>query len=312
MSEAVAPSTSTVVYEDERYLSFPAIASAGGRLLVVFRVAAGNPMDGDAKLLICHSDDDGLSWSAPEAWVDEPDTDSRNCGGGPLPGGLAHLVYDMHHATADWRRTFYRTSEDGISWSEPIRLHADVPGRGDNQRTSIGNHGIAWDDGTLYFPHFYGNSVLVNAATGEQRQTHSLPLWEPTVARDRNGDLVMFSHSSVVCLSHDNGATWNAVTEVAGVSQPDLVALSDGRLLFCWSGKKRLDEWLAVTEDSYGLDSARHLKIFDGSDDGVLDSRGKAMVLEHGDEILTVLYEACGRRGNSRIHLVRTPMNCLI
>ena len=47
------------------------------------------------------------------------------------------------------------------------------------------------------------------------------------------------------------------------------------------------------------------------SDDGVLDSRGKAMALEHGDEILTVLYEACGRRGSSRIYLVRTPINSL-
>ena len=150
MGEAVAPSTSTVVYEDERYLSFPAIACAG-----------------DARILICHSDDDGLSWSTPDVWVDEPDTDSRNCGGGPLPGGLAHFVYDMHYATADWRHTFYRTSEDGVSWSEPIRSHADVPGGGDNQRTSIGNHGIAWDDRTLYFPHFYGNSVLVDTVTGQ-------------------------------------------------------------------------------------------------------------------------------------------------
>jgi hypothetical protein len=31
MGEAVAPSTSTVIYEDKRSLSFPAISSAGGR-----------------------------------------------------------------------------------------------------------------------------------------------------------------------------------------------------------------------------------------------------------------------------------------
>ena len=119
------------------------------------------------------------------------------------------------------------------------------------------------------------------------------------MARNRNGDLVMFSHSSVVCISRDGGATWNAVTEVAGVSQPDLVALSDGGLLICWSGKQRLDEWLAVSADGHGLETARHMKIFDGTDDGVLDSRGKAMALEHGDEILTVLYEACGPRGTA-------------
>ena len=312
MGEAVAPSTATVIHEDPRYLSFPAIARAGERLVVVFRVAAGNPLDGDARIVICYSDDDGLTWSPPQVWVDEADVDSRNCGGGPLPDGSAHFVYDMHHAEHGWRRTFYRTCDDGVNWSAPVRLQADIPGAGENQSTSICNRGIGWDEHTLYFPHFYGNSVLVDTATGEQRQTHRLPLWEPTVARDRNGDLVMFSHSSIVCISNDEGESWRAVTEIAGVSQPDLVALSDGRLLFCWSGKKRLDEWLAIAEDGHGLDAARQVKIFDGTSDGELDSRGKAMALEHGDEILTVLYEACGPRGDSRIYLVRTPGAALL
>ena len=69
---------------------------------------------------------------------------------------------------------------------------------------------------------------------------------------------------------------------------------------------------ISIRTRAPNLETARQVKIFDGTDDGVLDSRGKAMALEHGDEILTVLYEACGPRGNSRIYFVRTPMNSLL
>ena len=56
---------------------------------------------------------------------------------------------------------------------------------------------------------------------------------------------------------------------------------------------------------------ARHVRIFEGSAGCPIDGRGKAMALEHGDEILTVLYEADAPGGPSRVILVRTPKSAL-
>ena len=314
---AAAPSTATVVYEHETYLSFPAIAHVGDKLVVIFRLAKGNSLDFDSNILITTSDDNGRNWSEPKTWIDEAGVDSRNCGGGPLSGGRIHFVYDMHGGCGAWRRTYYRTSTDGLNWSAPIRLRADLPGGGRNQKTSVANRGILWNkNGTLYFPHFLdlGNSVLVHP-DGTQTQTFSVPRIEPAVAFNSQQELVAFSKGGTVDVSRDRGRTWQAVTQLYTISQPDLIRLSDGRLLFCYSGKHRLCELLSVSKDGHDVNNRRATKIFQGFSDGNANSRGKAMCLEYGNEILTVLYEARREtepsRGKSRIYLIRTPKSIL-
>jgi hypothetical protein len=312
-SKAIEPSVATVIYETEHYLSFPAIISAGGRLVAIFRQAAGNPLDFDSRLLITHSDDDGQSWSPAETWVDLPDVDSRNCGGAVLDDGEAHFVYDLHGGGGAWRRPYVQFTRDGRQWSEPIRLQADLPGRGDEQLTSVGNHGVRWFDGRIYFPHFMGKSVLLDRQTGRQEQTHTVPRIEPQVEINCRGELVSFAKGGPVDISPDRGVSWLAETQLLTISQPDLITLRDGRLLFCYSGKVRQDEWLILSEDGRDLQTARKVKIFEGTADDRIDSRGKAMALEHGEEILTILYEAASAsRGPSRIYLVRTPKAGLV
>ena len=311
MSVAVEPSVSNVIFEHEEYLSFPAIASAGGRLIVIFRMAKGNPLDFNAKILITYSDDGGQSWSDPETWIDEPGVDSRNCGGGTLRDGTAHFVYDMHGGEGAWRRTFFRTSSDGIHWSAPVRLMADLPEGPKEQITAVGNRAIEWDSDTLYFPHFKGASVLANRKDGTQRQIETIPRIETTVAWNRRGELVAFSKGGPVDISPDRGKTWYAVAQLSTISQPDLVQLSDGRLLFCYSGKCREDEYLLLSEDGHNVQNEKETKIFKGTPDGRIDSRGKAQALEYGEYVVTVLYEACGPRGKSRIYLVKTPKAAL-
>lgn len=310
MGTAVPPSTCSVIYEAPTYLSFPAIARAGERLVVVFRTGKGNPLDFDSRILITASDDDGRTWSGPEVWVDVPDCDSRNCGGNTLADGTAHFVYDLHLRDG-WRRPYVTFTTDGASWSSPVWLNANVPGKGEDQRTSVTNQGIEWDDGRLYFPCFRGNSVLFDSRTGAQEQRPTVPRHEPAIAWNGPGELVAFSKGGGVDISSDHGKTWVAAGDLNSISQPDLVQLRDGRLLFCFSGKMRLDEWLVVSEDGHDVYDLEPVRIFDGTPDGELDSRGKAMCIEHGEEILTVLYEACGPRGNSRIYLVRTPKGAL-
>jgi hypothetical protein len=311
-SKAVEPSTSTIIYEDPEYLSFPAIIRAGNRLVAIFRRAKGNPLDYDAQILKIYSDNDGATWSDAEVWIDEPDEDSRNCGGAVLADGTAHFVYDMHGGGGSWRRPFVRFTKDGKTWSDPIWLNANIPGKGEEQCTSVGNHGVDWGDGKIYFPHFAGRSVILDPQTGRQEQTWTIPRTEPQIAKNKRGEFICFAKGGPVDVSRDYGKTWIAIGQLSTISQPDLIQLKDGRLLFCYSGKVRQDEWLMVSEDGYDIDSAGKVKIFEGTFDGRIDSRGKAMALEHGDEILTILYEAASEnRGPSNIYLIRTPKDSL-
>ena len=311
MGHAVAPSSCSVIHEDDTYLSFPAIARVGERLVAIFRSGQGNPLDFDARILITHSDDRGVTWSDPEVWVDLPGIDSRNCGGATLADGTAHFVFDLH-SQQGWRRPYVRFSTDGRGWSEPVWLNANAPGGPEAQLTSIANQGLDWDEGRIYFPCFMGRSVLLDPKTGAQTQAPGVPRCEPAIAFNKRGELVACSKGGPVDISADRGRTWTAAGYLMTISQPDLIRLEDGRLLFCTSGKMRQDEWLLLSEDGHGVRHEAPMKIYEGTPDGRLDSRGKAMCIECDDEILTVLYEAgAPERGPSRIHLVRTPKDAL-
>jgi len=311
MGRPIPPSTASVIVGGDGYLSFPAVARAGGRLAVIFRTAAGNPLDYDARILITHSDDDGATWSSPAVWVDAPDCDSRNCGGGTLSDGTAHFVYDLHHRDG-WRRPFVRFSDDGRCWTEPLHLDAHRPGAGEVQVTSVANRAVEWPDAdTLYFPCFRGASVLLDRRRGVQSQRPRVPRHEPAVARNRRGELVAFSKGGVIDVSADDGRSWVAAADVDCISQPDLLTLHDGSLLLCYSGKMRRDEWLLRCDDGHDVyeQAPSALKVFEGDPACELDARGKAMALQHHEEILTVLYEAAA--GVGRIYLVRTPTAAL-
>ena len=310
MGEAIAPSSHTVVAEMDAYLSFPAIAQAGGRLAVVFRAGKGNPLDFTARILLVTSDDNGETWSEPAVWAHNENCDSRNCGGNTLSDGRAHFVYDIH-SVEGWRRPHVRFSEDGLSWTEPVWLDANKPGGPDAQRTSIVNQGLEWGDGRIYFPCFRGNSVLYDPKTGAQEQYASVPRHEPAIAWNRRGELVAFSKGGPVDVSSDRGRTWVAAGDMDTICQPDLIQLSDGRLLFCYSGKLRLDEWAMLSEDGRNVYGDEPVRIFDGAPGPSLDSRGKTMCIERDGEILTVLYESDEVKQHGKIYLVRTPIDAL-
>ena len=143
MGEAIPPSAATVIAEDKAYLSFPAIARAGNRLVVIFRQGKGNPTDLDARILWIYSEDNGRTWSDPEVWVDMPSGDCRNCGGGTLSDGIASFVYDVDYEdNIRGRQTFFRETIDGITWDESVRLHADWP---DYKHTSVVNRAVELD-----------------------------------------------------------------------------------------------------------------------------------------------------------------------
>ena len=174
------------------------------------------------------------------------------------------------------------------------------------------NLGIELEEVKIYFPHFSGNSVILDTETGYQEQTWTVPRTEPQVEKNKRGQLISFGKGGPVDVSKDGGKTWTALGQLNTISQPDLIKINDGRLLFCYSGKNREDEWLLLSEDGYDINESEPVKIFQGIPDGRIDSRGKAMAIEKDGEILTVLYEAASEnRGLSRIYLVRTSINSL-
>ena len=312
MGQTVPPSKSTVIVQEQAYLSFPAIASIRDRLMVIFRKAKGTKLDFNASILWVYSDDDGQSWSEPEPWFDQEGGDCRNCGGGTLQDGTAVFVFDIHGGEGAWRRTFFKQSTDGKTWSDPIRLRAENNGQ---TTVSVGNRALDWDDEHLYFPHFQncGHSVLYHRPTGEQTAIPTVPRVEPTVVWNKNRELIAFSKGGVIDVSTDEGKTWMAVSQVDSVSQPDLITLDDGQLLFCYSGGKRANEFLLLSKT--GRDIAEHQArmIFCAEPPKVLTDRGKAQCLQWHDEILTVLYESSETAGSTgQIHLVRTPCSALL
>jgi len=131
---------------------------------------------------------------------------------------------------------------------------------------------------------------------------------------NRNGELVSYCKGGAIDISSDGGRTWWAAGRITCITQPDLIQLADGRLLFAWDGGLRTSEWLLLSED--GGDTYRRrdkpTHIFKGDTDGELTNRGKIQCHQEGDEILSVVYEAFGNtRTTSRIYLVRTPLSSL-
>lgn len=310
MGTAIEPSTSSVIFEHPSFLAFPAIVDADGRLVVIFRSARGNPLDFASRILWTWSDDGGATWAEPEVWEDLPDCDSRNCGGATLSDGVAHFVYDRH-SPEGWRRPYVRFTVDGAGWTDPIPLDANDPAGPDAQLTSIANQGLDWDEDHIYFPCFRGLSVLYERNEGIQSHLPTVPRAEPAIAWNRRGELISCCKGGAVDVSTDRGRTWMALGDVVTISQPDLIQLKDGRLLFSCSGKMRLDEWLMLSEDGHDILRNERFYIFDGAAGPALDSRGKAMSIEFGDEILTVLYEYAAPNGPGRVYLVRTPKAAL-
>ena len=312
MGEAIPPSAATVIAEDKAYLSFPAIARAGNRLVVIFRQGKGNPTDLDARILWIYSEDNGRTWSDPEVWVDMPSGDCRNCGGGTLSDGIASFVYDVDYEdNIRGRQTFFRETIDGITWDESVRLHADWP---DYKHTSVVNRAVELDKDRLCFFHFHCDSVIVDRRTGAQTRRPMVPRQEPGIAMNRSRELVSYCKGGDIDISSDEGRTWWAAGRLTCISQPDLIQLADGHLLFASDGYMRECQWLLLSADGRDTYERRQklTHIFRGSIDGDLTNRGKIQCHQEGDEILSVVYEAFGNtRTTSRVYLIRTPIASL-
>ncbi|MEA1951034.1 MAG: sialidase family protein [Planctomycetota bacterium] len=192
------------------YEAFPDVCrTRSGELLCVFYAGyahASPPRDKlpkGARIAICRSKDDGLTWSAAETVVDTP-IDDRDSSIIELPSGdllVTFMNFDLKRTKGTHQAYSVRSSDGGKTWSQPKPI--DTPFA---QLEAISTPPRLMPDGRLLLTP-YGNN------TGDPRS---------------------YKHAAVL-ESRDEGRTWTTLAEIKSAKhlllEPDLVRLPQGRLL---------------------------------------------------------------------------------
>jgi len=204
------------------YEAFPDVCRTdSGELLCVFYAGFGHVSDPreslpqGARIAMCRSRDNGLTWSPAEVVADTP-IDDRDPSIVALPNGellVVFMTYDSKRKEGTHQAFSVRSCDDGKTWSQPQPI--DTPF---TQLEAISTPPRRMPDGRLLLTP-YGNHT---------------------------GDTRGYKHAAVL-ESRDQGRTWTTLAEVkskqpfqAGAKadnskvlllEPDLVRLGDGRLL---------------------------------------------------------------------------------
>ncbi|HID77361.1 MAG TPA: DUF1080 domain-containing protein [Planctomycetaceae bacterium] len=192
------------------YEAFPDVCrTRSGELLCVFYAGfahASPPSDRlprGARIAMCRSKDDGLTWSPAETVVDTP-IDDRDPSIIELPSGdllVSFMNFDLRRTTGTHQAFTVRSSDAGKTWSKPKPI--DTPF---TQLEAVSTPPRLMPDGRLLLT-VYGNN---------------------------RGDPRSYKHAAVL-ESRDEGRSWTTLSEIKSTEhlllEPDLVRLPDGRLL---------------------------------------------------------------------------------
>lgn len=192
------------------YEAFPDVCrTRSGELLCVFYAGfshvspPGDRLPRGAKIAMCRSKDDGLTWSPAETVVDTP-IDDRDPSIIQLPSGdllITFMTYDSKRSQGTHQAYTIRSSDGGKLWGEPQPI--DTPFK---QLEAVSTPPRLMPDGRLLLTP-YGNN------TGDPRS---------------------YKHAAVL-ESRNEGRSWTTLSEIKSkeymLLEPDLVRLPDGRLL---------------------------------------------------------------------------------
>ncbi len=194
-----------------------------GRILFFYSQFYGGSNDSSsARIAVVHSDDQGGTWSQPEAFAERGDSQNlMSVSALRLASGRIALVYLVKKSGVDCRPYVRLSDDEGATWSKPRAIVA-APGYFVLNNDRI----IQTRGGRLIVPVAFDRPLHsaeeVEAALSER-------------ANDYRGVILWY-------LSDDEGATWREadtwwtmpVPSETGLQEPGAVELSDGSL-FSWA-----------------------------------------------------------------------------
>jgi len=318
----------------KRHVAFPGICKTRqGTLLVVYREAyshaSGNPDDG--RVMLVRSTDCGKTWGKPELVVDDPTIDDRNAAIACMNDGTLCVIWDRWLKT-DNRRAHHwawmtRSSDEGHTWSKPIKVSRDENVHTRSRPLDLGNGRwlIPYSESTgsptasSYFSIFDPKACTFEEIAATPLGQRNIAD-ETAVTRAPNGHLVALIRSNVdpqlfQIVSEDNGRTWSEARPSGIPSQftpADLITLHNGWLLASFSFRERRNERLVVSRDNGKTwDVENSVDVFDGTMPVGGDRSYPASVQLDEQTIGTVLYETRTPPTGGHIWFVRTSLAAL-
>ncbi len=194
-----------------RYIGWPSIAEApNGDLIAVFSGDRSAHVSPDGKVQMVRSSDRGETWSDPTTIYDLP-IDDRDSGILRTVRGtmLVSWFTGPPYGTPLQGHYVVRSSDDGYTWSAPVRTPVTTP------------HGpIQLRDGRLLYLGL------------EPHTSHTVPM-------DYNGPPAGSPHAVSIAESTDDGLTWRVISHfpvpadalMLSYDEPQVVELQGGRLL---------------------------------------------------------------------------------
>lgn len=254
------------------YEAFPDIALCpDGRLVCVFAECVHHRDRSQTRIVCCHSDDRGETWSEKRAITERSHGEHfYNCarivalGDGRLAVNVDYCDMPRKGVERSSKNLLYFSEDDGLTWSEPLetpvqgivpdRLLERADGRwlisahekGSEQR---GIQRVWWSDDQ---GHSWSGPAIVGDLEGQQLCEASIvDLGDTLVAlmRENSGD----GQDAFKSESHDGGETWSTPVRfpLPGCHRPVAGVLQDGRVLithrFMQGGKGWVGHWTQNT-----------------------------------------------------------------
>jgi len=203
------------------------------------------------RAMIIRSTDEGVTWSHPETLVDTPE-DDRHPSIIELPDGSLICTFFTYNeernsegeiARSDARTHIIRSTDSGLTWSDPERLNTGFT------RDATDGPIIILNDGSMLLAIYGKNESDEHYKLGVMRSTDCGRTWkmlstietdhsleEPGIAQLPNGRLVMIARPwADVCFSDDGGNTWTKPTPICmgklSIFACNLLCLENGILL---------------------------------------------------------------------------------